>query len=221
MNRRGDCLQVFAREPVAGRVKTRLAPAVGPDGAAAVYRVLLRRTLQAACAAAVDRRELWLDREPADPASPARLAPCAFAVRAQANADLGARMAGAIADGLTRSARVILVGSDCPELTAGDIDRAFAMLDRHDVVLGPTHDGGYILVGMRQPHTAPFSAMPWSTPDVLATTRERLRGAGLSWAELPARADIDRPQDLARFPEILAAAGLPTDPPPDRLETQC
>jgi rSAM/selenodomain-associated transferase 1 len=215
----GCCLQVFAREPVAGRVKTRLVPALGADGAVAVYRVLLQRTLNAACAAAVDRGELWLDRPAADPRALARLAGCELAARVQPDGDLGARMLAAIAGGLRLSARVVLIGSDCPELTAGYIERAFAALDRHDVVLGPTHDGGYILVGMKRPHPVLFTDMAWSTPDVLATTRERLRGADLSWHELPARADIDLPQDLDRFPDILDAAGLAPARPSNPLES--
>lgn len=212
MSRDDRRLQVFAREPLPGCVKTRLVPAVGEDGAAAVYRVLLQRTLQAACAAAVEHRELWLDRPPGQAAAPSSPAPCTLAPRVQADGDLGERMAAAIADGLGASARVVLVGSDCPELTPDYIEAAFASLDRHDVVLGPTHDGGYILVGMRRLHGALFTDMAWSTPDVLATTRERLRRSGLSWHELPARADIDLPHDLDRFPAIRAAAGLAQTP---------
>jgi rSAM/selenodomain-associated transferase 1 len=199
---------VFAREPVPGRVKTRLVPALGEDGAAAVYRVLLQRTVAAACATAVERRELWLDRRPADGDGLFPATPCDLVTRVQANGDLGARMATAIADGLRASARVVLIGSDCPELTPAYLAQAFAALDRRDVVLGPTHDGGYILVGMTHPHPALFADMTWSTPGVLAATRERLRRAGLGWHELPPRADIDLPRDLDGFPAIREAAGL-------------
>jgi rSAM/selenodomain-associated transferase 1 len=194
------CLQVFARVPEAGRVKTRLIPALGAAGAAAVYRGLLRHTLDAAARAPADRLQLWLDRAADDPGINL---PAAAELRVQCSGDLGTRMADALARGLDEAARVVLVGSDCPEITPACIAAAFAALDVDDAVIGPAADGGYVLVGLRRMDAHLFTEVPWSTPDVLATTRRRLRELGWRWHELAQLRDIDEITDLAAFPDFL------------------
>lgn len=203
MKRLDRCLQVFAREPVEGRVKTRLIPALGAAAATAVYRRLLARTLQAAAQADVDRVEVWLDREPGSASFGSKLSEQGFFPSVQPDTDLGGRMLAAIGDGLDRARQVVLVGSDCPSLTPAYLDRAFATLDQKDVVIGPTHDGGYILVGMRHAEPALFDGIRWSTPQVLAQTRDRLRQLELGWGELPLQHDIDEAADLDAFPDLL------------------
>jgi len=197
------CLQVFAREPVQGRVKTRLIPALGAPVATAVYRRLLEHTLLAAASANVDRIEIWLDREPESEAFRNRLAARGFAVHVQPDTDLGQRMLTALRDGLTRADQVVLVGSDCPSLDTAYIDQAFASLARHDAVIGPTVDGGYILIGMRHAEPSLFDEICWSTPQVLAQTCDRLRQLHLRWEALPDQRDIDEATDLEAFPELL------------------
>ncbi|MCB1775337.1 MAG: TIGR04282 family arsenosugar biosynthesis glycosyltransferase [Gammaproteobacteria bacterium] len=203
MRRHQRCLQVFAREPHEGRVKTRLIPVIGAVAATAVYRRLLARTLQAAKQADADRVEIWLDREPESPTFAIALTERGFSLHVQPPLDLGRRMSSAIGDGLGRADRVVLIGSDCPSLTPGYLDRAFTALERHDVVIGPTHDGGYILVGMCHAEPTLFDGIRWSTPQVLAQTRDRLRRLALDWAELPTQRDIDQATDLDLFPELL------------------
>ncbi len=196
MNARRDVLiQIFARTPVAGQVKTRLIPALGAAGAAALYLRLLRRTVAAARAAAPGAVELWCTPDCAHP----RIADFAdLPCREQAGADLGARMAHALADGLQRARRVVLVGSDCPGLDAAGLRVALAALAGHEVVLGPAEDGGYVLVGLRRPADI-FTGIDWGSERVLAQTRQRLRAQGLRWHELPVLWDLDRPADLARY----------------------
>ena len=116
----------------------------------------------------------------------------------QRGRDVGERMERAFRkafrDGFDR---VVLVGTDCPGLTAAILTRAFRLLDRHPVVLGPAADGGYYLVGLQMPVPAVFRNMPWGTSRVLSRTTRILRSLGIAVASLPQLADIDRPEDLA------------------------
>lgn len=205
-------LMVFARVPRPGAVKTRLIPALGADGAARVYRLLLRRTLIAAARVPEVERELWCTADP-------DVAPCAtlarrlgMRFRRQGEGDLGARMAAAFdrALGPEGAGPAVLIGSDCPGYEPGYLAQALALLgDRNrrlDAVIGPALDGGYVLIGLRRPAASLFESIPWGTGEVLGRTREALAAAGLRWAELPTLADIDRPEDLAGHPDLVAAA---------------
>ncbi len=198
-------LLVFAREPVAGRVKTRLIPTLGAAAATALYRMLLYDTLSVARQVAADRIELWVDR--LDPASElaSRARDLGMATRLQSGADLGARMHAAFVSTLGTARSAVLIGSDCPEYDAGYIASAFDALERHDAVVGPARDGGYVLIGMKTAEPRLFQQVPWGTARVLAVTRERLTQLQWRWRELPPKRDLDTPADLARFPQLLAA----------------
>ena len=199
-------LLVFAREPVAGRVKTRLIPAIGPTAATAVYRYLLTHTLQAASQAAVEHRDLWLDHV-ATPSPLAGLARSAgFRISCQSGADLGARMDHAMRQASAYAGATVLIGSDCPDYSVTYLDAAFAALQRDDAVIGPASDGGYVLIGLRRPQPALFVDVAWGTDRVLATTRDRLRQLGLRWQELAPLDDVDRPEDLRRHPRLMDIA---------------
>ena len=185
---------VFARAPARGLVKTRLARDVGDDRALALYRW---------CGAVVmaqlrDPRWLrWVAFTPADgrAATEAWLGP-ADRYLAQPDGDLGARLAAATAAAFADGdGPVLLVGADCPALTAGRVAEAAAALATHDAVLGPAYDGGYYLLGLARP-LAVFEGVPWSTAAVADETRERLRAAGATWRELPTERDIDEVGDL-------------------------
>ena len=197
-------LILFTRFPEPGRTKTRLIAHLGPDGAADLHRALAEHALVTARQTAGNltlRLEIhhtgtetamrtWLGQE--------------LCYRAQAEGDLGARMAAA----LDKTAPpVVLMGTDCPDLTPDILAAAWAMLQIKDVVLGPAVDGGYYLIGMRQPHPDLFLGIPWGGDQVLARTRDRLENAGLTWGETVTLADIDRPEDLARIPNNLLPQG--------------
>ena len=107
-------------------------------------------------------------------------------------------------DRALRPAPAILVGSDLPTLAASHIAAAAALLADGKVALGPAEDGGYYLVGLPAPAPFLFEAMAWSTAGVLAETRRRLAAHAVSYALLPVLPDLDRPEDLARFPALLA-----------------
>lgn len=191
-------LILFAREPVAGQVKTRLIPALGAEGAARLYRQLLGIALRAASATPCAQRQLWCTGAPTEGGECARLAAvhgCTW--HRQSAGDLGARMAAALAEALAATDRAVLIGSDCPDYDAAYLRAAFAALDDHDAVLGPAADGGYVLIGLRRPAPALFADIHWSSAAVLAETRAALGRIGLAWTELPTLRDLDQPEDLA------------------------
>lgn len=193
-------LAVFARAPVAGQVKTRLSPALPAPLAAGLYAALLSDTLAAARDAQADERVVWWTG-----AAPVPL-PAAFTAREQSGADLGARLAHTCDASLAAPGdRVVIVGSDCPSLTAADLDAAFAALETHDVAIGPASDGGYWAIGLSRPAPMLFADMAWSTAEVFARTLARAEAAGLRVASLPARSDLDTPADLAALCGALAA----------------
>jgi rSAM/selenodomain-associated transferase 1 len=184
---------VFARAPVPGRCKTRLIPALGAAGAAALYRRLVRRTIAAACATGADV-ELWC----APGAAHAFFASCrrdyGVRLRRQPAGDLGRRMAVALARAL-RDGPAVLAGSDCPEFTRRDFAGALAALGAHDCVLQPSTDGGYVLVGARRFERRAFAGIAWSSGRELVQTRRRLSALGLLPHELRTLSDLDTPAD--------------------------
>ena len=194
-------LLVFAKEPTPGAVKTRLAAAIGAARAAQVYRELTTLTLTHAAAArragVIDRIELWCTPSADSSHFRGLAAVTGASLHAQAEGDLGTRMANAIADALTRAGAVLLVGTDCPLLDAHWLANAAALLVHHDAVLGPAEDGGYVLVGARRP--LPFAEIRWSSPHAFDDTKAGLVRAGIHWAVLPVLWDVDEPADLARW----------------------
>ncbi|WP_460677580.1 TIGR04282 family arsenosugar biosynthesis glycosyltransferase [Hymenobacter coalescens] len=188
-----DHLLIFARYPELGRVKTRLAAELGPDAALAAYRQLLYHT-QAAVRPLTAGRTLWLAAPPPPaagplwPGVPQRVQPAA--------ADLGQRMAHAFEDAFAGGAqRVVIIGTDCPGLSTALLERAFQELHTHDVVLGPAHDGGYYLLGLRAPQPALFAGIAWSTEAVLRDTLAIAARQHLAVAQLPTLRDVDTAAD--------------------------
>ena len=195
-------IAVFARSPVPGEVKSRLSPALPPVLAARLYGAMLADTLAAATTCPADERWLlWAD-EPGD-------VPLLFNARRQRGADLGERLRQAFADLLPGTYdRALVIGSDAPALTAAHLDEAFAALDQHDVVLGPTVDGGYWCIGLQRTAPSLFDDIPWSTREVLTRTLVRAHAAGLRAATVATLDDLDTPHDAAMLTGALAA-GLP------------
>jgi uncharacterized protein len=186
---------VLARAAVPGAAKTRLIPTVGAEGAAALQAHLTELALRRACASRA-QVVLWLAGVADD--SLLRLArELGVEVRPQPAGDLGDRMLAALRHAQACDRRGIVIGTDCPAQTSADLEHAGALLTEYDVVLQPALDGGYVLIGMAQPHHEIFAAMPWGSDAVLATTRERTRSLGLCHTELRTLPDLDRPEDIA------------------------
>lgn len=195
-----DCaVLVMAKAPLPGLAKTRLIPALGAAGAAALAARMLRHTLDEALAAGLGPVTLCAAPQASHPAFAEVAREGRITMADQGDGDLGARMQRALERALTAHAGALLIGTDAPALDAAVLRAAHAALTAHDAVLVPAHDGGYVLIGLRRVEPRLFEGMPWSTPQVLALTRERLRESGLRWAELPALHDIDEPADLAHL----------------------
>ncbi|MBC2778767.1 TIGR04282 family arsenosugar biosynthesis glycosyltransferase [Parasphingopyxis marina] len=185
---------LFTRWPEAGKAKTRMIPALGAEGAAALHRQLTDRTAATLCKSGLraeirftgaeqERFENWLGD--------------GFGYCDQGEGDLGARMARAAQD-----APVILVGSDCPGLGACHLQQAAKALETAEIVIGPAEDGGYWLIALARPMDFLFADMEWGGARVFAVTRERLAARGIEPVLLETLADCDRPEDLARWPEL-------------------
>jgi uncharacterized protein len=192
---------VMAKAPVAGLAKTRLAPALGAEGAAALAQRLLVHATEQAVAAGIGPVELCVAPDTTHEVFAALQQRFGLSLHPQGDGDLGTRMHRAF---VRHGGPMLLVGSDIPALDATLLRRAATLLATHDAVVVPAHDGGYALVGLRAPCAALFEGMHWSVPTVMAATRERLRAAGLRHAELPAVHDIDLPADLVHLPPSLA-----------------
>ena len=192
---------IFAKAPQPGAVKTRLIPALGSVGAAALARRMLDHALKQALAADVGPVELCMSPSPGDAAWRGVNLPAAVVCAAQGEGDLGQRMASAVHRVTTRHGQlVLLMGSDCPALTSHEISQAAERLQDHDAVLVPVADGGYVLIGLKSPCPALFTDMPWSTPAVCAETLRRAAMLGLTVWQGPLLHDIDEPSDLALLP---------------------
>ena len=204
-------LIVFARAPELGRVKTRLAARLGPHKALAIHRELLAHTLSAV--AGMPGVTAWLCVTGNDPGRRMVALARRHGMRwiAQPEGDLGQRMARALRDRLRGGGHAVLIGADCPPIDASVIGAAFTALTGHDLVFGPTEDGGYALVGARLDAPAAFQGIEWSSARVMDQTRARLAAAHLSWHELPTLWDVDEAPDWRRF--LAWRAGRP-DPGP-------
>jgi len=195
---------VFAKAPIAGFAKTRLIPALGAKGAAALASRMLSHALAQALAAASQAVELCMSPGPSDPAWQGVALPEAVERSEQGEGDLGARMDRAMERALgQRQGPVLLMGTDCPALSAAHIVEASRQLEQHDAVLLPAADGGYVLIGLRLPSPSLFKDMTWSTSVVAFETLHRMASLGLRVWQGPVLHDIDEPADLIHLPAAL------------------
>lgn len=195
---------VFAKEPVSGRVKTRLAPALGADEAAALHRTLTDGTLTVATDAAPGAVELCCTPDDPHPVLTDLAQRHGVGLAAQGPGNLGERMARAFARTLPGGRPVLIIGTDCPVLSPAYLRQASeALADGADAVLGPAEDGGYVLIGLRRFAAGLFDGIIWGGADVCDTQRQLLAEAGFRWEELPTLWDVDRPTDLDRYQAYL------------------
>lgn len=190
-------LIVFVRAPRAGTVKTRLAEAVGPEAACEAYR----RLVQAVLRQVSSLPNVELRYAPDDAA--AEIAPwlrAGWVARSQGPGGLGQRLETAFAEAFASGhQRVVVIGSDCPEVTGRDIKAAESFLADHDLVIGPARDGGYWLIGLRAPQPRLFQNISWSTAAVLSETLEIARSANLRVQLLRSLADIDTEKEWREY----------------------
>jgi uncharacterized protein len=197
----GTRVIILAKAPQPGLVKTRLIPVLGAEGAAEFARCMLEQVIEEALACGADRVELCGAPPADDPAWKPLHLPDEIVHTDQCAGDVGERMLRALTQGLAKSDRVILAGTDCPGLDREVMRRSLASLVDHDATLVPALDGGYVLIGLKRIHPAIMREIPWSAKVVLPRTLERLSGLGYSVAVQPALRDIDRAEDLQYLPD--------------------
>lgn len=200
-----DLVILFTRYPRPGKCKTRLIPVLGDEGATRIHQQLVSHILKEVdeCIRRGNTElciyydggsrlemEEWLDKN--------------YSFMQQQGEDLGERMAQALISALNQEKNVILLGSDCPAVSASLLQEALDSLHHHDMVVGPAHDGGYYLIGLagnvsRDSCRSLFSRIPWSTPQVLSKTLKRAQEQNLHYHTLPILHDIDTAEDLKHF----------------------
>jgi hypothetical protein len=203
VNRR---LIIFTRFPEAGRVKTRLIPVLGPQGAADLHRRLTALTLEWAAKLVegqATRVDIFFDGGTCEQMRACFGSHLHFTQ--QIDGDLGQRLIAAIGD---VEMPTVVVGTDCPQLRGGDVVQAFEALDTQDLVLGPARDGGYYLIGLRKPMPQIFLDIQWGTSNVCRSTQEIAARRGLTVSLLQVLEDVDRPEDLKRLDDRLLDRAL-------------
>ncbi|MFZ2301900.1 MAG: TIGR04282 family arsenosugar biosynthesis glycosyltransferase [Gallionella sp.] len=191
---------IFAKAPLPGFAKTRLIPALGQDGAARLARRMLDRTLSVATGAVTGPVELCVTPDIVSHAWVGVDIPRGVEVSAQGEGDLGVRLARAAQRGLEHGEPVILIGTDCIEMSEALLRSAVAALKHKNAVIHPAADGGYVLLGLARFHPLLFENMAWSTGRVAAETIDRIGQLGWSLEVGTPLHDIDEPDDLRRIP---------------------
>jgi uncharacterized protein len=189
-----NLLMLFVRNPELGKVKTRLAASVGPETALDIYLHLLRHTRDITQDLPMDKVVYYTEKVEQDDLWPAKH----YLKKLQhLEGDLGEKMEMAFevafAEGYTS---VVIIGSDCPQLSAEIINQAFEELKSHEVVIGPALDGGYYLLGMKHLHPELFQNKRWSTEHVFPDTLYDIERLHLSHTLLPYLSDVDKLEDL-------------------------
>ena len=200
----GYRILIFARAPVPGTCKTRLVPALGEWGAARLSGALTLHLLAMLDEARVAPAILCCTPDCGHPLFQRR----GEEKWVQRGNDLGERMLDAVGRALEEAGRVLLLGTDCPVLLAGYLEKAFRALERSDVVIGPAEDGGYVLLGLKKLDASLFRGIAWGTSAVLDQTLERVAELEWRYELLETLWDVDRPEDLMRlrrdFPAIFS-----------------
>jgi len=202
-------LIIVAKAPVPGEVKTRLQPMISPDDAAKLQTYFIQQALMLASGLKEVDVDLWCTPDDSHPV----LQQCArqykVTLKQQQGKNLGERMANALQEALTNYQQVVVIGTDCPELTADYLSDALSRLRQGaKAVIGPASDGGYVLLGLRCFSPLLFTDINWGSDQVLFETRQKLQQLGWEWDELSTLRDIDTPADLLNYPEIMSTAGL-------------
>lgn len=210
---RGDVLILMGKAPLAGKVKTRMCPPLSHRQAAAFCAATLEDAAEETASLRGVRRLLSF----APPASKTYFSSAPFSgflLREQAGNDLGERMAHAMEEAFACGARrAVIIGSDCPALSAGRIRSAFReLLKGADAVFGPATDGGFNLIGLSAPARSLFRGMEWSAPTVLTAILSRCRKEGMTYALLPAESDVDTAEDLEALRRWLRVRSRPRCP---------
>lgn len=202
-------LIIFAKAPIAGTVKTRLQPQYSAQNAAHLQEYFILKTVEMASKLKNIDIELRCAPDDSYPVFQQFQRQYEITTKPQQGKDLGERMKNALAKALTEYSQVVVIGTDCPEMTPDYLNMAFLkLMNGVDAVIGPAMDGGYVLLGLRRFSPTLFENICWGTDQVLSATQKNLRLLNWKWDELNTLRDIDTPEDLTHFPEVLRQTGL-------------
>jgi uncharacterized protein len=191
---------VFCKAPMPGQVKTRLIPFLSAEAAAQLHCELAEKTLQTAAENNLCEMQLWCSPSTDHPFYRALSKKYPITLFVQQGTGLGERMHHAFVKALTRYKSAIIIGCDCPSLTAADLEEALNLLRQgKQCVIAPAEDGGYVLIGLKQPQATLFDNMPWGTAKVLGLTRDKLQSLAFDYHELNPQWDLDNMEDLRRY----------------------
>jgi len=201
-----SALVVFAREPKEGKVKTRFLRELSPQTVTRIYEAFIRDVLKVARQANCDQRFLYYAG--AGSSIPfLRRFEKKFLLKRQVGEDLGVRMHRAFSYCQRRRFdKTVIIGTDCLTLTAHDIETALRKLSRYDCVLGPSKDGGYYLIGLKDADKRIFENIKWGTSSVLKATLKRIQKLNKKTYLLREREDMDTAEQLRKFPKNVKAA---------------
>ncbi|MEZ4982338.1 MAG: TIGR04282 family arsenosugar biosynthesis glycosyltransferase [Saprospiraceae bacterium] len=196
-------LLIFIKNPQLGKAKTRLAASIGKEKALEVYKELLNHTRKVVTE--VDARRMvfynsFIDKED-------QWTSDLFEKQLQTGLDLGDRMKNGFEEGFKKAAPLIIIGSDCAQLSPEIIEKAFEKLKDYDFVIGPAEDGGYYLLGMNSFQPFVFEQINWSTEKVAEQTRQRILSLGMTVAEVDTLSDVDELEDLEKVEWLKSAIG--------------
>jgi rSAM/selenodomain-associated transferase 1 len=204
MNYPASRLLVFTRAPRAGQVKTRLIPQLGAQGASDFHARLIHRCLQMVTRAGLCPVELWCAPSCHDPFFEDCRKRYGVELYDQAQGALGERMYEALGSALIRAESAVLIGTDIPSIEAADLEAALQALQQgKDAVVGPAREGGYYLIGLKQPNRRLFEGINWGTSTVFQETLSRLQQLEMDWLCLREHADVDTPEDYRRLLEAI------------------
>lgn len=186
-----QALLITIKNPVLGKVKTRLAAGLGREKALEIYLSLVRHTCEVALQTEADRYLYYSDFVDETDEWPSDR----FYKKAQTTGDIGHRMSRCFEETLPLYEKAILVGSDIPGLSAGILAEAFEKLSHNDFVIGPAEDGGYYLIGMKAFYPTVFEQITWSVPTVFEETIQQMEALGKSWSAVKTLSDVDNVDD--------------------------
>lgn len=193
-------LLIFAKHPEAGKVKIRLAQAIGAVNAALAYKTMVEIVMRSTKPCNGEFTQV-LYYDPPELREKFQSWLQISHLKPQSGGDLGERMKQALTQSLEETEHAVLIGTDCIDVDRPLILKAFQDLEKADLVLGPAKDGGYYLIGCRQVYPELFAGIDWGTERVFAQTLERARGLNLSTALLPELEDIDTGEQYGKFGE--------------------
>jgi rSAM/selenodomain-associated transferase 1 len=195
-------LLIFIKNPALGKVKTRLAKTVGPHNALKIYQYLLEHTMEITFELDnVDKFLFYNEFIPTKDEWPSHM----YQKELQHGNDLGAKMKNAFDKVFDENySKAVLIMPDCPKMTDTLLDKAFRALDTNDFVLGPTNDGGYYLIGMKNLHPEVFDNKTYGTDHVLDDAINVINSLGKTYFKLPALTDVDMEEDLGKLRKMIS-----------------